>query len=158
MCFKSYLTLLHCRYKILCRHTFYSGLTFEQFKLFRIPTHKVHHCVTFWTTPFTHSPQGYPVEGIRLWVFQSRANSTIRPAPIENERDKTIWEVAEKETPLKVFIETIDQSNPSKPLMTYKRDEHNIIFLKFFDAQTDTMYYLTHVFLSQDSCIGRLNR
>jgi len=97
---------------------------------------------------------GYQVDGIRLWVFQSRANSTIRPAPIENEREKTIWEVAEKETPLKVFIETIDQSNPSKGLMPYKRDEQNIIFLKYFDVMTDTMYYLTHVFLSPDSCIG----
>ena len=97
---------------------------------------------------------GYQVDGIRLWVFQSRANSTIRPAPIENEREKTIWEVAEKETPLKVFVETIDQSNPSKGLMPYKRDEQNIIFLKYFDVMTDTMYYLTHVFLSPDSCIG----
>ena len=94
------------------------------------------------------------MEGIRLWVFQSRANSTIRPAPIENERDKTIWEVAEKETPLKIFVETLDQSNPAKGLMPYKKDEHNIIFLKYFDVMTDTMYYLTHAFLSADSCIG----
>ena len=72
----------------------------------------------FLSTPSIHKlwysinlfSQGFPVEGIRLWVFQSRANATCRPAPIENEREKNLWEISERETPLKILVEVFDQS------------------------------------------------
>ena len=97
---------------------------------------------------------GYPIDGIRLWIFQSRANSTTRPAPIEGEHDKTIWEIAEKDTPLRVFLETISNEIPAEPLPSYKKDNQIIIFLKYFNVLEGTMYYLQHVFLSRNSCIG----
>lgn len=100
------------------------------------------------------SSMGFPVEGIRLWVFQSRANATCRPAPIENEREKNLWEISERETPLKILVEVFDQSTPHKPLVPFRKDDQTIIFLKYFDIETDTMYYLSHIFLSQESCIG----
>jgi len=91
---------------------------------------------------------GTSAEHISVCLFAGRLNNTFRPGEIIRENHTLLSDLPnvnlETNSTLRFLVlENAYQMSP------YKADD-KIVFLKYFDVETDNMYYLSHIFLSPE--------
>lgn len=101
----------------------------------------------------------YPPEGIRLWPIVLNRHQIMRPAPItiSDEMERTMETIAEKEPMLRVFLELVDPSSPSRTLSPFDKDRHVLVFLKYFDPCGPTLAYSGNILVDINERSNRLH-
>ena len=110
--------------------------------------------------------QQVPPEHLRLWVMVNRQNKTIRPdQPLEDpnmtieaayvkhgSRDKSFRLWAEQAS-------TFEDGKPAWPDMqsTNKNDPPILVFLKYFDAEAQTLMGVGHIYIKKQSKVADIS-
>ncbi|PKK79913.1 hypothetical protein RhiirC2_768637 [Rhizophagus irregularis] len=99
-----------------------------------------------------------PSEQVRFWVFVKRQNQTIRldlPIP-ESSFNKSMEEIRKEMAPrqneLKLYMEVADKLINGKTWFPYVEENWNIniiVFLKYFDPDTQTLEGLGHLYVQE---------
>ncbi|CAG8517017.1 2181_t:CDS:10 [Diversispora eburnea] len=102
-----------------------------------------------------------PAEQIRFWVLVNRQNKTVRPdAPIsDNHINSTMEEIhtkmASRQNELKLYLEVADKSNnPKKLFPPHEGNAQIMIFLKYFDPDTQSLEGLNHLYIQKFGKVG----
>ncbi|XP_002733899.3 ubiquitin carboxyl-terminal hydrolase 7-like, partial [Saccoglossus kowalevskii] len=92
---------------------------------------------------------GYSLDQIRPWPVSQRTNTTYRPAMLDMDTDihKTMYDLAEGDSPYTVFLETVDAESGADALPAFDKDTDVLLFLKLYDAKTKSVSYCGHIYL-----------
>ncbi|PKY40515.1 hypothetical protein RhiirA4_494323 [Rhizophagus irregularis] len=101
-----------------------------------------------------------PSKQIRFWVLVKRINKTIRPdTPIpESYFNKSMEEIRAKMTPLqnklRLYMEETDRRNEKTCFPLIEESWNIIVFLKYFDPDTQTLEGLGHLYVREYDKVG----
>ncbi|XP_070580003.1 ubiquitin carboxyl-terminal hydrolase 7-like [Ptychodera flava] len=92
---------------------------------------------------------GYSLDQLRPWPISQRTNTTYRPSMLYMDSDinRSVYELAEGESPWNVFLETVDAESGNAALPPFDKDSDVLLFLKLYDAKTKSISYCGHIYL-----------
>lgn len=110
--------------------------------------------------------QRLPSEQVRLWVMVNRQNKTIRPDQPLPEPDMTIDEAYSKyggrDKSFRLFLERASQVEEGKPMWpdihppNTTNNQPMLIFLKYFDAEAQTLKGAGHIYVKKQSKVAEM--
>ena len=111
--------------------------------------------------------QQLPPEQVRLWVMVNRQNRTIRPDQPLTEPEMSIEEAYSKyggrDKSFRLFLERASQFEEGKPIWpdiqppnTSTNNQAMLIFLKYFDAEAQTLKGAGHIYVKKQCKVAEL--
>ncbi|RGB42725.1 ICP0-binding domain of ubiquitin-specific protease 7-domain-containing protein [Rhizophagus diaphanus] len=153
-------------YEVVTVENFNKHQGFDLVNFVNPPLSKIHsHNVLKNTTYTTFKEKvsqcfNIPSEQVRFWVFVKRQNQTIRPdLPIpESSFNKSMEEIRMEMTPrrheLKLYMEVADKPMAWFPSIRRSENMNIIVFLKYFDPDTQTLEGLGHLYVRDYDKVG----
>ncbi|CAB4397745.1 unnamed protein product [Rhizophagus irregularis] len=166
---KFYRLLLSLTVNVVTAENFNKHQGFDLVNFVNPPLSKIHsHNVLKNTTYTTFKEKvsqcfNIPSEQVRFWVFVKRQNQTIRPdLPIpESSFNKSMEEIRIEMTPrrheLKLYMEVADKPINDRawfPSIGRSENMNIIVFLKYFDPDTQTLEGLGHLYVRDYDKVG----
>ena len=110
--------------------------------------------------------QQVPPENLRLWVMVNRQNKTVRPEQPLEDQDMTVEAAyvkhGSRDKCFRLWAEQASTFEDSKPvwsemLLANKSDPPILVFVKYFDAEAQSLMGVGHVYIKKQSKVADLS-
>ena len=107
-----------------------------------------------------------PPDQIRLWAMVNRQNKTIRPdqplPDLKMSMDDACNKFSSRDKPFRLWVETTSTFEDEKPIwpngqLTAGVPPPVLIFLKYFDAEAQTLKGVGHIFMRKNSKVAEMS-
>jgi len=106
-----------------------------------------------------------PAEQVRLWIMVNRQNKTIRPdqpiTDLEMSVEAAYNNYGGRDKSFRLWVEKASQIEDAKPVWPEMQQQplgsnnaHILVFLKFFDAEAQSLYGVGHIYLKKHSKVA----